>query len=94
MGDEMESLMSRTPAQKQAKNCAEQARIVAPSRFVPYILHYRAAYTSVLRFYVACLDAGATVRQAQDHIEEQAEWFTDQFYDGLTPEEAAKEALN
>lgn len=38
--------------------------------------------------------AGATVRQAQDHIEEQAEWFTDQFYDGLTPEEAAKEALN
>ena len=38
--------------------------------------------------------AGATVRQAQEHIEEQAEWFTDLFYDGLTPEEAAKEALN
>lgn len=37
---------------------------------------------------------GATVRQAQEHIEEQAEWFTDQFYNGLTPEEAAKEALN
>jgi len=36
---------------------------------------------------------GATVRQAQDHIEEQIEWFTDLFYDGLTPEEAAKEAL-
>jgi hypothetical protein len=36
---------------------------------------------------------GATVKQAQDHIEEQVEWFTDQFYDGLTPEEAAKEAL-
>ena len=36
---------------------------------------------------------GATVREAQDHIEEQVEWFTDQFYDGLTPEEAAKEAL-
>jgi hypothetical protein len=36
---------------------------------------------------------GATVAQAQDHIEEQVEWFTDQFYDGLTPEEAAKEAL-
>lgn len=36
---------------------------------------------------------GATVRQAQDHIEEQIDWFTDQFYDGLTPEEAAKEAL-
>ena len=32
---------------------------------------------------------GATVKQAQDHIEEQVEWFTDQFYDGLTPEEAA-----
>jgi hypothetical protein len=41
-----------------------------------------------------CLVAGgATVKQAQDHIEEQVEWFTDQFYDGLTPEEAAKEAL-
>ena len=37
---------------------------------------------------------GATVQQAQDHIEEQVEWFTDMFYDGLTPEEAAKEALN
>jgi hypothetical protein len=35
---------------------------------------------------------GATVEQAQEHIEEQIEWFTDQFYDGLTPEEAAKEA--
>jgi len=38
--------------------------------------------------------AGATVREAQQHIEEEAEWFTDQFYDGLTPEEAAKAALN
>ncbi|GAB3466015.1 hypothetical protein GCM10027321_31820 [Massilia terrae] len=36
---------------------------------------------------------GATQREAQDHIEEQVEWFTDLFYDGLTPEEAAKEAL-
>jgi hypothetical protein len=36
---------------------------------------------------------GATVAQAQEHIEEQVEWFTDQFYDGLSPEEAAKEAL-
>ena len=36
---------------------------------------------------------GATRQQAQDHIEEQVEWFTDMFYDGLTPEEAAKEAL-
>ena len=37
--------------------------------------------------------AGATRRQAQDHIEEQAEWFTDQFYEGLTPEQAARAAL-
>ena len=36
---------------------------------------------------------GATQKQAQDHIEEEVEWFTDLFYDGLTPEEAAKEAL-
>jgi hypothetical protein len=36
---------------------------------------------------------GATLVQAQAHIEEQVEWFTDLFYDGLTPEEAAKEAL-
>lgn len=36
---------------------------------------------------------GATPEQAQDHIEEEVEWFTDQFYDGLTPEEAAKKAL-
>lgn len=37
---------------------------------------------------------GATVAQAQEHIEEQVEWFTDLFYEGLTPEEAAKAALN
>lgn len=37
---------------------------------------------------------GATLKQAQEHIEEEVEWFTDQFYDGLTPEEAAKAALN
>lgn len=37
---------------------------------------------------------GATMAQAQQHIEEQVEWFTDLFYEGLTPEEAAKEALN
>jgi hypothetical protein len=36
---------------------------------------------------------GASQREAQDHIEEQVEWFTDLFYDGLSPEEAAKEAL-
>ena len=41
-----------------------------------------------------CLvQGGATVAQAQDHIEEQIEWFTDQFFEGLTPEQAAKEAL-
>ena len=32
---------------------------------------------------------GATQKEAQEHIEEQVEWFTDLFYDGLTPEEAA-----
>ena len=37
---------------------------------------------------------GATLEQAQEHIEEEVEWFTDQFYEGLTPEEAAKAALN
>jgi hypothetical protein len=36
---------------------------------------------------------GATLQEAQDHIEEQVEWFTDMFYDDLTPEQAAKEAL-
>jgi len=37
---------------------------------------------------------GATVAHAQQHIEEQVEWFTDMFYDGLTPADAAKAALN
>jgi hypothetical protein len=36
---------------------------------------------------------GASLAEAQEHIEEEVEWFTDQFYDGLTPEEAAREAL-
>ncbi len=45
----------------------------------------------VEKFLVA---GGATLEQAQDHIEEEVEWFTDQYYDGLTPEEAAKAALN
>ncbi len=44
----------------------------------------------VEKFLVA---GGATLEQAQEHIEEQLDWFMDQFYDGLTPEEAAKEAL-
>jgi hypothetical protein len=46
--------------------------------------------TQVEPFLVA---GGATLTQAQDHIEDEVEWFTDQFYDGLTPEEAAKAAL-
>lgn len=37
---------------------------------------------------------GATVAQAQEHIEEEVEWFTDLYYDGLSPEEAAKQALS
>jgi hypothetical protein len=36
---------------------------------------------------------GATLAEAQEHIEENVEWFTDMFYDGLSPEEAAKAAL-
>jgi hypothetical protein len=47
--------------------------------------------TEVEKFLVK---GGATLAQAQEHIEEEVEWFTDLFYDGLTPEEAAKEALN
>lgn len=47
--------------------------------------------TEVETFLVA---GGATVAQAQEHIEEQVEWFTDMFYEGLTPQDAAKEALS
>jgi hypothetical protein len=47
--------------------------------------------TEVEGFLVA---GGATLAQAQEHIEEQVEWFTDMFYDGLSPEEAAKAALH
>lgn len=46
--------------------------------------------TEVEGFLIA---GGATRAQAQDYIEENVEWFTDMFYEGLTPEEAAKEAL-
>ena len=46
--------------------------------------------TEVEGFLVA---AGATIDEAQDHIEEEIEWFTDQYYDGLTPEESAKATL-
>lgn len=37
---------------------------------------------------------GATLEQAQEYIEDQVEWLTDQFYDGVTAEDAAKEALS
>ncbi len=36
---------------------------------------------------------GATQAQAQEFIEEEIEFLTDQFYDGFTPEEVAKIAL-
>lgn len=36
---------------------------------------------------------GATREQAQDFIEEEIELLTDQYYDGLSAEEAAQEAL-
>lgn len=36
---------------------------------------------------------GATQAQAQEYIEDQIELLTDQFYDQLSPEEAAKQAL-
>lgn len=39
------------------------------------------------------ITAGATREQAQEHIDENAEWFTDLFYEGLAPEEAARQAL-
>lgn len=40
------------------------------------------------------VQAGASREQAQQQIEDEAEWFTDMFYDGLTAAEAAKAALN
>jgi hypothetical protein len=39
------------------------------------------------------LAAGVPREQAQQYIEDEAEWFTDMFYEGLSPEEAAKAAL-
>jgi aspartyl/asparaginyl beta-hydroxylase (cupin superfamily) len=42
----------------------------------------------------AMVARGAPRKDAQQHIEEQAEWFTDQFYEGLTPEQAAAEAMH
>ena len=46
--------------------------------------------TEVEELFIA---AGVTRREAQRYIEEEAEWFTDMFYEGFTPEQAAKEAL-
>ena len=40
------------------------------------------------------VQAGASRTEAQQHIEDEAEWFTDMFYEGLSPEEAAKAALS
>lgn len=40
------------------------------------------------------VSGGATLSQAQEFIEEQVEWLTDLFYEGLTPEEAANAALD
>lgn len=40
------------------------------------------------------VEAGATLAEARAYIEEEAEWFTDQFYEGWTPEQAARESLN
>ena len=47
--------------------------------------------TEVEGFLVA---AGASLKEAQDYIDEQAEWFTDQFYEGLSPEQAARASMN
>ena len=40
------------------------------------------------------ITAGATQEEAQEQIEDNVEWFTEMFFDGLTPAQAAKEALN
>lgn len=37
--------------------------------------------------------AGVPRRDAQRYIEDEADWFTDMFYDGLSAEEAARAAL-
>jgi hypothetical protein len=37
--------------------------------------------------------AGVPRPQAQQYIEDEAEWLTDLFYESLTPEEAARQAL-
>ena len=37
--------------------------------------------------------AGVPRHEAQQYIEDEAEWLTDLFYEGLSPEEAARQAL-
>lgn len=46
--------------------------------------------TAVEGFFVA---AGVPLREAQQYIEDEADWFTDMFYDGFSPEQAARAAL-
>ena len=46
--------------------------------------------TVVEEFFVA---AGVPRNEAQQYIEDEAEWLTDMFYDGLSPEEAARASL-
>ena len=60
---------------------------------VAAVAHREYAQLSVAEIGRKLVKGGATQAQAQEHIEEQVEWFTDLFYDGLSPEEAAKEAL-
>lgn len=40
------------------------------------------------------VEAGAKRHEAQEYIEEEADWFTDQFYEGLSAAEAAQASLN
>ena len=47
--------------------------------------------TEIEELFVA---AGASREESQQHIEDEADWFTDMFYEGLSPAEAAKAALN
>ena len=39
------------------------------------------------------VEAGVSRGDAQLHIEEEADWFTDMYYEGFSAEEAAKAAL-
>lgn len=46
--------------------------------------------TIVEQIFVA---AGVPLREAQQYIEDEADWFTDMFFDGFSPEDAARAAL-